>query len=223
MIRVSKSTDEPATLSKTKRYDGEDVAKQLFADQHHKCYLCERTVDTDYQIEHLKSKKHFPALIQQWTNLLLSCNYCNAKKGDRFDGLISPLTANIEDEIKQTVDFENAKAVFETVCGKQTDAHKQTIILLNRIFNGSKNLQTSKLPFRTTREQKLYDHVVAELNSFTETIRQWLDNPDDINLTEAIRKSLSIDSELLGFKYWIVQSNIKVLSQFRDCITWNKS
>lgn len=26
MIRVSKSTDEPATLSKTKRYDGEDLS-----------------------------------------------------------------------------------------------------------------------------------------------------------------------------------------------------
>ena len=60
MIRVAKSITVPESLTSRKTYDGEDVKKQLFADQHGKCYLCERKVTTDFQIEHLNSQENYP-------------------------------------------------------------------------------------------------------------------------------------------------------------------
>lgn len=80
MIRVYKSSDSPNSLSTTKKYDGEDVKQQLEKDHHKKCYLCERELCTDFEIEHLKSQENYPELRQDWKNLLWSCSYCNNKK-----------------------------------------------------------------------------------------------------------------------------------------------
>ena len=63
MIKVYKSPDAPSSLATTTRYDGEDVKLQLLADQHDKCYICERRRDTDYEIEHHKSVELKPIRI----------------------------------------------------------------------------------------------------------------------------------------------------------------
>ena len=77
MIKVKKSDEAPKSLSTTKAYDGEDVKEQLFKDQNEKCYLCERILTTDFEIEHLHSQHNFPDEVQDWNNLFLSCNYCH--------------------------------------------------------------------------------------------------------------------------------------------------
>ena len=79
MIRVKKCSVAPASLSRTKRYDGEDVKKQLLEDHHEKCYICERRLVTDFEIEHFKSQDNHPELKQEWSNLFLVCSYCNGK------------------------------------------------------------------------------------------------------------------------------------------------
>lgn len=45
-----------------KAYNGEDVYRQLLADQDEKCYICEREMVTDYDIEHLYGQKKYPEL-----------------------------------------------------------------------------------------------------------------------------------------------------------------
>lgn len=77
MIRIRKSNLIPESLQKEgcTEYNREDVKKQLLADQYEKCYICERKLITDCQIEHFKSQKEYPHLKTEWTNLLLSCNY----------------------------------------------------------------------------------------------------------------------------------------------------
>ena len=64
MIRIKKSLCAPASLSTSKQYDGEDVKEQLMKDQHEKCYICERKLVTDFEIEHFKSASNYPHLIQ---------------------------------------------------------------------------------------------------------------------------------------------------------------
>lgn len=59
MIRVQKCEQAPKSLKSTRAYDGEDVKQQLLTDQHAKCYLCERILSTDFQIEHLRSQQHY--------------------------------------------------------------------------------------------------------------------------------------------------------------------
>ena len=114
MIRVAKAQNVPKSLSTTKAYDGEDVKQQLLIDHHEKCYLCERYLCTDFEIEHHKSKKHYPHLTQDWSNLYLTCRYCNDKKQEKYDNTLHPATINIEDEIKHYIDFEKKQAEFTT-------------------------------------------------------------------------------------------------------------
>ena len=212
MIRVSKNEQAPQSLSTTKAYDGEDVKHQLFDDQHSKCYICERSLITDFEIEQHKSEKNYPKLVQQWTNLLLSCRYCNGKKLDNYDNLLDPLTVNIEDEIKQELDFVNNTASFTPL--KISPAHIATIKLLNSVFNGIGKL-------RRFKEEKFFEYTVSVINRFLVLVNAFLANQSKIT-EKAVRDELSIDREYLGFKYWIVKSNPILDSTFARDIKWNK-
>lgn len=79
MIRERKSEKVPSSLLTTSQYDGEDVKAQLLEDQHEKCYICERKLGTDFEIEHLKSQENYSKLQRDWSNLFLACGYCNRK------------------------------------------------------------------------------------------------------------------------------------------------
>lgn len=59
MIKVFKKLTSPESLTAQKKYDSEEVKQQLIADHQGKCYLCERTVTTDFQVEHLIAKNIF--------------------------------------------------------------------------------------------------------------------------------------------------------------------
>lgn len=71
MIRVYKHGVAPASLANAQKYNDEDVIRQLQADQHKKCYLCERILATDFQVEHLNSQANRPELVYDWNNLFL--------------------------------------------------------------------------------------------------------------------------------------------------------
>lgn len=213
MIRVFKSPNVPSSLTTTSRYDGEDVKKQLSSDQHDKCYLCERNRDTDFEIEHHKSEHNYPKLIQDWENLYMGCGYCNRKKSDSFDNTLLPKDVNIEDEIEQCMDLSNNKAVFALKV--DDEQHKETEKLLNRIYNGTRI-------GRNFKEKRFFQQALGVYNRFTDLIKAYQENPNPEN-EKAIRNELSIDKELLGFKYWIIKKD-EVLSQvFANDIIWNKT
>lgn len=73
MIRICKNADKPQTLDKS--YNTDEVCKQLLMDQNDKCYLCERRLTTDYQVEHFKSQANNGDLKQTWENLFVACGY----------------------------------------------------------------------------------------------------------------------------------------------------
>ena len=56
MIKIRKNQRVPQSLTTTKKYDGEDVKRQLLSDQDSKCYLCERLLGTDFEIEHFAGR-----------------------------------------------------------------------------------------------------------------------------------------------------------------------
>ena len=134
MIRISKSQIVPESLTETQTYDGEDVQERLLHDQHRKCYLCERTRTTDFEIEHHKSKKNFPESQQDWENLFLVCGYCNKRKASLFDNIVNPTVCNVEEEITQRIDFNRKTALFSAIVTEKS--HQKTAELLNRLFNG---------------------------------------------------------------------------------------
>ncbi len=133
MIRVVKNIQAPLSLSTTKKYDGEDVKKQLIEDQSQKCYLCERTLVTDFEIEHLDSTGGR----QDWNNLFLACRYCNGKKLQYYDDILAPNSNNIEELIKQKI---NGNQALFTSLGYVSN----TIKLLNSIHNGISKVRNIK-------------------------------------------------------------------------------
>ncbi|MBR5982207.1 MAG: HNH endonuclease [Bacteroidales bacterium] len=212
MIRVAKSNKVPESLLKTNSYDGEDVKQQLFHDQHNKCYLCERKVTTDFQIEHFKSQENYPKLRTEWTNLLLSCDYCNQKKGSRYDDILNPLDCNIEDIIEQSLDYSTNKAEFRSEI--DSEQVRNTIALLNTIFNGSSML-------RKFKEAKFFEEIEGLLNRFVQKVNVYKLS-HSLFAEESIRQELSIDEELLGFKYWIIKKDDELSATFANDIVWNK-
>lgn len=212
MIRVFKSGNIPASLLSKKAYDGEDVKQQLLDDQYEKCYICERKRDTDFEIEHLKSKKNNDDLKYNWNNLLYACSYCNKKKSDDYDDILNPLSVNIEDEIIQQLSFDGKSAVF--TAQKTSDQHIATVKLLNLVFGNSSKIKKIK-------EQRLFEQLLSTINDFNGKIKSYLEHPKP-ELANAIKTELNIKSEFLGFKYWIIKSN-NVLNQiFANDIVWNK-
>lgn len=212
MIKVYKSSQIPSSLMTTSAYDGEDVKQQLLADQHNKCYICERIRDTDFEIEHHKSQNNYPVLIQNWDNLFMGCRYCNGKKSSSFDNILNPKDCNVEEEIGQRIDFANKRALFAS---NQNDAqHHDTIELLSRIFNGTGRT-------RNTKEERFFEQALGIVNSFLELVRNYLANPIP-ERKKAVKDELMIDKELLGFKYWIIRDVPALYEVFAQDIQWNK-
>lgn len=214
MIRVYKSPNAPQSLLTTKAYDGADVQQQLEEDHHKKCYLCERNLCTEFQIEHHKSQKKHPELSQEWNNLFWSCGYCNGKKGENFDNMLDPIVTNIEDEIIQELDFSKKQASFTAIV--KTDEHYKTCEFLSRIHNG-----TNKLKIRTKREENYFEYISGVVSNFYRLVSQYLSDTSKAN-EELVREELSIDKECLGFKYWIIRKHQQLSTIFANDIVWNK-
>lgn len=213
MIRIHKHGVAPASLNRQSSWAGDDVVRQLKSDQYGKCYLCERIQITDFHVEHYRSRKFFPELSYEWTNLLWVCSYCNGKKSSSYDNILNPFQNNIEDLIYQSMDFPNAKAIFR-ILSEPSDEAKSTTDLLERVFNGARGI-------RTVREQLFYNYAMSRITSFQEKVLSWLEAPTVENET-AIIEELDIRSEFLGFKYWIIKSNETLLNTFGIHTIWHK-
>lgn len=213
MIRIKKSPCVPASLSTTKQYDGEDVKKQLMEDQYEKCYICERKLVTDFVIEHFKSESHYPYLKQTWENLFIACSYCNGRKSDSFDNNVNPLTTNVEEEISQRINFIQNKAEFDS---SVTDVpHTDTIKLLNILYNGKDRMKP-----RNLKEEKFFNCTKQKVIAFMRIVHDYMVNPTEKN-KQVVAEELSINSELLGFKYWIICDN-HLMSDFENVMIWNR-
>ena len=192
MIREKKSENVPASLLKTQLYNGEDVKRQLMEDQHEKCYICERKLTTDFEIEHFKSQNKYPDLAREWSNLFLACGYCNRKKSDSFD---------------------NNEAIFQSlVADKQ---HDNTVEMLNMLYNGKECVK-----LRSIKEERFFNYAKQQVISFLRIIYDYIMNPTKENY-DLVTEALAIDKEFLGFKYWII-CDYSLSADFKNNIIWNK-
>lgn len=214
MIQLYKSPTPPKSLETGHQYNGQDVQKQLFADQHSKCYICEGEVVTDYHIDHLCSQAQYPDKKTDWENLLLACSYCNQKKSNAYDQIVNPLGYPIETLIKQEVDFQRNVATFESSNDKNVTGIDETIKLLSSVFNG-------RYPARSVREEKFYNKFLSHINLFQKACNQFLEERSE-QAKQIVCEFLKEDQEFLGFKYWIIQLNQTLQKTFHHCCQWNK-
>jgi len=215
MIRVRKASSVPASLQNNPctSYDGQDVQRQLLVDHDEKCYLCEQTTGKSFQIEHLKPKSqdYHPELKYAWSNLFLSCPYCNGRKPNTLE-LLDPSAHNIEDIIEHQIDFSTQKILFSS-----SNTDKETtdnIALLDRLHNGKNGL-------RDIKAQTFYKELQQQLLGFLSMLTTYQSDPTNEN-KQAVIDSLCIKKEFLGLKYWLVKENAALLNTFIGYMVWNK-
>lgn len=214
MIRVYKSEQAPDSLE-TKGYTHDDVKKALLEDQHDKCYLCERKMTTDYQVEHLESRNGAPEKENKWSNLFASCNYCNDRKKHYFDDIPLPDSMDFEEVIHQHCDVINEKMEFST--DSKDSSVKKLITLLDRIFNGKDQKKG-----RNLMEKRFWDmDVFYCYTGFLRRITSYRENPTEDNYN-LIAEDLSIDAPLLGMKYDFIKNDAMLYGKFKDLMKWNR-
>jgi uncharacterized protein (TIGR02646 family) len=208
MIKIRKSQRAPQSLTTTKAYYGEDVKRQLLSDQDSKCYLCERLLGTDFEIEHFAGREG--NLINDWNNLLLSCGYCNRKKSNNYNNLLNPLNNNIEEKIQQRLNISTKKVDFYSA--ESSEEIESLKSLLGSIFNGVGKM-------RKVKEENFYKYFISKIDYFNELLLQYINDKTTENRDKVLGE-LGIDREFLGFKYWIIKDNN--VEEFYDDIVWNK-
>ncbi|WP_315015749.1 HNH endonuclease [Capnocytophaga leadbetteri] len=213
MIQLQKTTTAPASLATKNKYDGEDVKALLARDHYDKCYICERQLTTDFQVEHLHSQEHYPDEKYNWENLFFACSYCNGRKSDKFDDIVNPTKEAIEEKIVQKLNYRDNKADFIT--NDTSETIQQTIKLLNRIFNGKQS------NLRDFNEKAFFRDFSARMSVFEQAVYDYLSAPTQ-ETKEIVRELLSIEQEFLGFKYWIIKNNPTLFREFSNNIIWNK-
>lgn len=69
------------------KYNHDDVKATLKRKTNDKCMYCESYISAvaPEHIEHYRPKDIYPELTFEWSNLGLSCPWCNIKKNDKFD------------------------------------------------------------------------------------------------------------------------------------------
>lgn len=212
MIRVRKREDAPAELA-TKGYTDDVVKRAILEDQDDKCYICERKVTTDYQVEHLASQKHDAAGVNEWENLYIACNYCNDKKKTSFDDIQHPDTYNVEDVIRHSVDLENEHVTFTTT--SDDPGVEKTVKMLDRMFNGT------NAPKRVLMETRFYNQFKRNYNNFQGVVHDYLSGRQE-EMRPVIETLIGLKSEYLAFKYAIIMENDILRRDFAESVKWNK-
>jgi uncharacterized protein (TIGR02646 family) len=215
MIRVNKTAEIPPSLlvENCNHYDGQDVQDALYSDQHGKCYLCEQETHKNFEIEHLRPKAegHSPGLEFEWTNLFLSCKYCNGRKPNKLE-ILNPLKVNIEDVIVHKFDINLGKIEFFSNSVDPTIL--ETIKLLSILFNGKSNI-------RDIKGKILFDDLNREILNFLKMLIQYKSISNAEN-KQIIKDLLHISKEFLGFKYWIIKDS-GMYDEFKEYMVWNKT
>lgn len=213
MIKVRKSGIVPPSLlvAGCSRHDGQDVQDALVLDSDKKCYLCEQFTNKTFQIEHNKGQTAYPLLKYEWTNLHMSCPYCNGRKNGGYN-VLDPAGHDIEDLIEQRLNL--AKKEIQYVDNDGSVESGSTIELLTKLFNGKAGLRDVKCNL-------LYEDLQREYVTFLGFLSDYkMDNSNDNK--QKIIDSLLITKEFLAFKYWLIKDDAVLDAEFATYVVWNK-
>lgn len=73
---------------------------------------------------------------------------------------------------------------------------------------------------RVIKEERFFDEAKQKMNRFLEKVNTFLMEPTPANRA-LVAAELSIEQEMLGFKYWVIRDN-HLEAEFKDEIVWNK-
>ena len=212
MIRVYKRHEAPKALQ-SHDYNHDDVKRALLDDHNEKCYLCERKLTTDYQVEHLVSQKGDMSKINEWENLFVACNYCNDRKKNNYDDIPLPDSMDFEDVIQQRCDVESKRAIFQT--SEDDQRVKKLVTLLEKLYNGK---ITGK---RNLMEERFWNMFVDSYAGFLDRLHAYIENRNK-DTYQLVVDDLHQNASILGFKYNFIKHNTDLFNSFKDEMMWNK-
>lgn len=211
MIKVYKSDKAPEKLAEA-GYTCDEVKQAILNDQKDKCYLCERKVTTDYQVEHIVSRTNNKEKVNEWENLFLACNYCNDRKKHYYDDIPLPNQLEFENVISQTINLKTQKADFRiSEINPQLTKLKE---LLDKLFNG-------KGICRNLMENRFWNDFMSVYRNFLRRVAAYKIDPTEEN-KQLVIEELSIEQSALGFKYAFLNRDAELWSEFQDYCKWNK-
>ncbi len=195
-----------------KSYSEEIVKEALKKDFFKRCYLCEE-VTRHFEVEHFYPQKHYPNLENDYNNLFYACQKCNKIKPkdintNHENEIINCCDIDPAEYIKLKLNAKECKVEIEQIKDEPNNGNKvrETIKLLNRIYNGENSKSNSC--------EDLKDDIKEKIEEF----RKKLDKYETTKLKRVafneIIEDISEKSAYITFKRWIIRDNQTLNSEF---------
>ncbi|NWF66069.1 MAG: hypothetical protein HXX81_01235 [Campylobacterales bacterium] len=193
-------------------YSDESVKEALKKDLFKRCYLCEE-VTRHFEVEHFYPQKYFSHLENSYENLFYACQKCNKIKPKDINTnseneILNCCETNPYEYIKLELNTKECKVEVTQIKDEPDNGNKvrETIKLLNRIYNGENSKSTSC--------EDLKDDIKEKIEEF----RKKLDKYEKTKLKKvalnSIIEEISEQSAYITFKKWIIRDNHTLNSEF---------
>jgi len=202
MIYTEKSPKPSFTVNYKDKTQTRPLIRADFFDV---CYLCERHVEIDYEIDHFLPQNDYPTKENDWDNLYFICGKCNKIKSNSYNKptgkqILDCCKKNEADAIELSFDATN-KAISIQSNSSDTALNEKianTIELLEKIYHGKKK---SSLYF-----VDLKNEILKRIAVFEEVIEEYKTNKILKKITE--KKVIQhINVKKIKEKYNNLQSN----------------
>jgi len=204
------------------KYNNDDVLQALSLIFYNKCYICENSYSTTYNIEHLVPHRGNAALKSDWNNLFLSCGHCNNIKSDKYDDILDCTQIHPD----KSISFQYTAYIYdadddESVRIKpleQNDSTINTVKLLNDIYLGT----TCMKKIESANLRKLLHDEMIKFKSDLQAYEKYLSNNDvDAieDVIELLKRHLDCSSAFTAFKRWYIIDNREKYSILYDYLT----
>ncbi len=218
MVFFEKSQPAPFSLETEKakengNYLKPDILSRISSDFKSKCYICELKLLTTINVEHFIPHKGDKELKFSWENLFWSCGHCNKIKSDSYTNILNCTIKSdgVDSKIKYKIDlYPTSEVELEAV--EDSSKVKETIRLLNAVYNGSNSLKEEE-------SRNLRKLITKDILDFNEMLINYYetDVPENKQLYLAkIKDHLSRSSSFTAFKRWIILDRPKLKAEFEQ-------
>jgi hypothetical protein len=211
MVKVDRKENPTFT-----KYDDRAVKDSLKIDFNKKCYLCEE-VTRHFEVEHFYPQKYYLRLIQEYVNLFYCCQKCNKVKPKKINTssdneILNCCDINVEAYIKLKLNIKECKIdIIQLQQNILLDVQiKNTMILLDRIYNG-KNSQSNSC-------EDLREEITTVVASFRKKLDKYQKTKLKRAICEDLKEDLDTSSSYSTFKRWIIRDNQALNRDFQQYI-----
>ena len=215
MVKIERTSAAPASLAieKAKQsgtYRGDDVMRQLKADFHGKCYLCEIDELQSVEIEHLKAHHNGADRDRMfdWNNLFYSCAHCNGVKNraEYEETILDCCQVDPEEYLSQQLVDGHVQ-----VKALQPEGEKTAQLVTECFERANTGIRVVECQTRVDALQKTMNALFRSLNSYRK-------RPTPRTL-RALRGMLSRSYKFAGFTRAYVREHLEDYPQLEECVS----